>query len=205
MADFCTVADLEALLQIEITEAAQVASAARAIREATAAIRNYCHQHLELVTNETITLDSGPGTLCSGTRLFLPELPVQSVAEVVEDDEVLTPDDDYKLGQWGILHRVGRNWAAGVQLIEVTYSHGHATLPDDVIAVCARAAARAFQAGLKSADTGGVPGISATSLGDYSVSYAEPAAAEGLLGASGSRMLLMSEKDVLNRYRYVPA
>jgi len=202
MADFCTVSDVANLLQIEITAADKIASCARAITEATAAIRNYCHQYIELVTDDTITLDCA-----GGTRLFLPELPVVSVSAVVEDDEGLTEDDDYKLGQYGILHRVNRDWEAGIQIVTITYTHGYATLlPDDIVAVATRAAARAFQAGLKASETDGVPGISAKSLGDYSVSYASEAGGgvgEGVIGASGARMLLLSEKDILDRYRYV--
>lgn len=204
MADFCTVADVENLLQIEITSAAQIAACERAIDEATEAIRNYCHQHIELVTDDEITLDCA-----GGTKLFLPELPVVSVAEVIEDDETLTVDDDYKLGQHGILHRVSCDWEAGIQIITVTYTHGYDaydSLPDDIVAVATRAAARVFQVGLRAADTDGVPGISAKSLGDYSVSYASEVGGgvgEGLMGVSGARMLLLSEKDILDRYRYV--
>lgn len=199
MADFCTVADVANFLQIEIE--ADDASCLRAIEEATAAIKNYCHQEIELVSNETITLDS-----VGGTKIFLPELPVQSVAEVVEDDEVLTVTDDYKLGQWGILHRIDDVWASGIQIIEITYTHGYATLPDDVVAVCVRAASRAYQMGLKTAATEGVAGIQSLSLGDYAITYSAEATGgvgEGTMGASGSRMLLLSEKDTLNKYRYV--
>lgn len=199
MSDFCTVADVANFLQIEIE--ADDASCLRAIAEATEAIKNYCHQEIELVSNETITLDC-----VGGTKLFLPELPVQSVAEVVEDDEVLTVTDDYKLGQWGILHRVDDQWASGIQIVEITYTHGHETLPDDVVAVCARAAARVYQAGLRAAALQGIPGVSATSLGDYSVSYVGETGGgmgEGTMGASAARMLLFSEKDALDRYRYV--
>jgi len=204
VADFCTKQDVENLLQIEISGDDKIASCARAIAEATEAIRNYCHQHIELVTDDEITLDCA-----GGTKLFLPELPVVSVAEVVEDDEVLDEDDDYKLGQWGVLHRVDSDWTAGIQIITVTYTHGYDaydSLPDDIVAVATRAAARVFQVGLRAADTDGVPGISATALGDFSVSYASEVGGgvgEGLMGVSGARMLLLSEKDILDRYRYV--
>ena len=201
MADFCTKQDVENLLQIEISDKDKIASCARAIAEATEAIRNYCHQHIELVSDDEITLDCA-----GGTRLFLPELPVTEVTEVIEDGEILTEDDDYKLGQYGILHRVNQDWAAGVQIITVTYPHGHATLPDDIVGVATRAAARVYQVGLRASDTEGVPGISAKSLGDYSVSYASEVGGgvgEGLMGVSGARMLLLSEKDILDRYRYV--
>lgn len=202
MADFCTVSDVENLLQIEITDADKIAACERAIAEATEAIRNYCHQYIELVTDDEITLDCA-----GGTRVFLPELPVVSVAEMIEDGETLTEDDDYKLGQWGILHRVSRDWEAGIQIITITYTHGYAApLPDDIVAVCTRAAGRVFQVGLRNADTDGVPGVAAKSLGDFSVSYASEGGGgvgEGLMGVSGARMLLLSEKDILDRYRYV--
>ena len=202
MADFCTVQDVENLLQIEITDADKIAACERAIAEATEAIRNYCHQYIEFVSDDEITLDCA-----GGTRLFLPELPVSEVTEVIEDEEVLTEDDDYKLGQYGILHRVDCDWEAGIQIVTITYTHGYAApLPDDIVGVATRAAARVYQVGLRASDTDGVPGVSAKSLGDYSVSYASEVGGgvgEGLMGVSGARMLLLSEKDILNKYRYV--
>ena len=192
---------MESLLQIEITDADKITSCERAITEATAAIRNYCHQYIEWVADDEITLDCA-----GGTRLFLPELPVTEVAEVIEDEEVLTEDDDYKLGQHGILHRVDCDWKAGIQIVTITYPHGYATIPDDIVGVATRAASRVYQVGLRAADTEGVPGVSAKSLGDYAVSFAREVGGgvgEGLMGVSGARMLLLSEKDILNRYRYV--
>lgn len=200
MANFAEVGDMVNFLQLAIETPEQVAAANRALVEATAAIKNYCNQQIELVEDDEITLD-GTGW----RRLFLPELPVTAVVSVEEDGEALTVTDDYKLGQHGILHRVGGNWPAGIQIVTITYSHGCAEIPDDIVAVCTRAASRAYQAGLKAAETEGVPGISSKSLGDFSVAFSsEPlgaAAGEGLMGVSAARMLLLSEKDILNRYR----
>ena len=199
MADFATLADIEAFLQLDIITPAQIASAQMALKDATAAIKNYCRQFLERVNGEIVTLDS-PG----GVRLFLPELPVLSVSSVMEDGELLTPGDDYALGQHGILHRVGATWATGIQIVAIAYSHGYAIIPDDIVAVCTRAASRQYQAGLAAADSGGIPGIASKSLGDFSVAYQSAAGGgtgEGVMGASAARLLLLSEKDVLNRYR----
>lgn len=199
MSNFADISDIEAFLQVEISTQAQIDAAARALVEITAAIRNYTRQHIERVDNEEITLDSS-----GGRRLFLPELPVLAVASVYEDGTLLTANTDYKIGQHGILHRVGRRWAAGIQNITITYSHGYSQIPDDIIAVATRAAARVYQAGLRSADSDGVLGISSKSLGDFSVSYASESGGgvgEGVMGASAARMLLLSEKDILNRYR----
>lgn len=196
MANFATPEDVEAFLQRPFQSGEEVLAAERALTEATAAIRNYCRQYLELVEDEEITLDSK-----GGSWLFLPQLPVVDVSEVIEDDVTLTPDDDYILGQHGKLYRVGQTWCKGVQNITITYSHGYETLPDDIVAVCTRAASRAFQAGLRAVETDAVPGVASKSLGDFSVSYASDTAVEGMMGASGARMLLMSEKDVLDAYR----
>jgi hypothetical protein len=49
-------------------------------------------------------------------------------------------------------------------------------------------------------------GIASLSLGDYAVSYGSEAGGgigEGVMGVSAARVLLLSEKDILNRYRYV--
>jgi hypothetical protein len=199
MPNLAAVEDIEAFLQVEIATAEQILAAERSLTEASAAIRNYCRQFIEQVDDDEITLDS-----YGGTKIFLPELPVIDVSEVVEDGETLVAGTDYKLGQHGILHRIGKKWAAGIQNIEITYSHGYAIIPDDVIAVCVRAASRGYQAGLKSADSEGVLGVASKSLGDFSVSYVSESgggAGEGVMGASAARMLLMSEKDMLDAYR----
>lgn len=201
MSNFCTIQDVRDFLQMPITDADQVAAVELAIGWATEAIRNYCHQYIERVTDEEITLDCD-----GGVKLFLPELPVIEVAEVVEDGETLAVDDDYKAAAHGVLHRVNQDWVSGVQVITITYTHGYSPLPADVVAVCARAASRAFQAGLKASDADGIAGVQSKSLGDYSVTFASEhggGVGEGLMGASGARMLLLSEKDTLNRYRYV--
>jgi hypothetical protein len=195
---FCTVQDIEDFLQIEVDEP----SAQRAIDAATEAIRNYCRQQIDLEEDDAYTFDVAAGQV----GLFLPELPVVEVHLVLEDGETLVEgdDEDYQLGNHGILYRVGAYWAEGIQIVTVTYTHGYEDLPADIVDVCTRAASRAYQVGLKSADSDGVPGIASKSLGDFSVAFqAEQGGGvgEGLLGASGARMLLLSEKDALNRYR----
>lgn len=201
---FCTFADVEDFLQIEITAVDQTASVNRAITEVTEVIRNYCHQYLSHVADDDIILDN----LFGEKQISLPELPVTEVTRVIEDDELLTPATDYILGQHGILYRLSGGrwcfWAQGIQNIEVRYSHGYQTIPDDIRGVATRSAARVFQAGLRAADTGGVMGVMNYSLGDFSVGFGSEhggGVGEGSMGASSARALLMSEKDILNRYR----
>ena len=83
----------------------------------------------------------------------------------------------------------------------VTYSHGYATIPMTV-GVCTRAAA-GIPGGL-ALRLRGRAGRQAKSLGDYSVTFGAEAGggvSEGVLGASAARMLLLSEKDILAKYR----
>ncbi|MDZ4346860.1 MAG: hypothetical protein U1E51_30985 [Candidatus Binatia bacterium] len=209
-AAFCTITDIANFLQVAITEGN--ASTTRAITEASAAIQNYCKQTIEEVIDDEITLDIVDGQ----AKIFLPELPVYDVAEVVEDEETLVVDDDYKLGQHGILHRIDAQWTSGIQIVTITYSHGYDTgaveysgalvLPEDIKSVCVRMAARSYQAGLSAANIAGVPGIQARSIGDFSEQFAAAAPYEGgggggMLGASAAPILLPSEKRILDKYR----
>lgn len=199
---FARVADIEAFLQVSITTAEEVASAERGLGEATAAIRNYCRQFISYVEDDPVTLDAP-----RGAKLFLPELPVESVSEVIEDGTTLVVNTDYRLGANGILRRLkGNVWkrsgdTEGWQNIDITYTHGYSPIPDDIVTVCTRAAARAFQAGLRAAGDDGVTGVSQKSLGDFSVGYTSESVAEGTMGASAARMLLLSEKDLLDKFR----
>ncbi len=202
---FCLIADVELFLGYDIPAANQPAVQA-AIDGATAAIRDYCHQWLSQVANDVITLDGG-----GGTRLYLPERPVTAVAQIAEDGDVLTVIDDYIVGPAGqaVVHRVGSGWARGVQNIEVTYTHGYTVIPSPIVHVCARAASRIYQAGLKTAENEGVPGVISKSLGDYSVTFGSEqgggAGGESLLGASAAPPLLRSEERQLAPFRFVSA
>lgn len=191
------IVDIELVILRPIVDADEVASAQFALAVVSGAVRNYCRQRLDLVLGDTVTLD-GPG----GPLLFLPELPVISVASVEVDGDPLTVSDDYKLAGHGVLVRQGRyRWGPGVQNVQVTYSHGYSLIPDVITGVVARAASRLFQAGLRAEETAGVLGIASKSLGDFSVSYTAEGVAEGSMGASGARVLSLSEKDLLNDYR----
>ena len=198
MADFATVADVELVLLRPITDADEIASVEFGLAIVSAAIRNYTNQYIELVEDDAILLDHRGGPI-----VFLPELPVVEVASVSLAGTPLVVLTDYKLAVGGMLvrQRGYRSWPIGIQDIEVTYTHGYATIPDDIRGVAARAASRLFQAGLRAEETGGVLGIASKSLGDFSVSYTAEGSAEGSMGASGARVLSLSDKDLLNKYK----
>ena len=196
---FCTVQQIENFLQLTIDTAHQEA-VVQAITSASAAIQNYCHQYLAEVKDDKVIFDIEHKRY----DLHLPELPVQSIKSVTEDDSVLVKDTDYQLGNKGVLYRLGKPWALGVQVIQVVYTHGFAgdVYPEDLVAVCVRAAARSYQAGLRVSALSGVPGVQSEALGDYSITYGSESSSSGeySLGASGAPLLLRSEKEILDKY-----
>ncbi|WP_030064779.1 hypothetical protein [Streptomyces natalensis] len=143
-----TQADLEAALQRSLDPA----QAAMAIRRASARVRKHCRQQFTLVENETITL---PG---NGRVLRLPQRPL-----VLDDTHLLTVVElfgitnveytalegrDYtRIGTeltrgeawWTPTRLMGFPWLRpqGIwsQRVRVTYSHGYAEVPDDVVDV----------------------------------------------------------------------
>lgn len=201
---FATVQEIADFLQVSIGAGAPTTAATQALTLASAAIQNYTRQNIAQVAAEAITL-SVPA---DKRTILLPEAPVTVVASVVEDGITLVvgADKEYVWTAEGLLRRVGRDWNSGFQKVVVTYTHGYAVIPDDVKAVCIRSAARAYQAGLRSAAVAAVAGINSQQIPDYSVSY-QPETGPGssmLLGASAAPFLLPSEREILDRYRIKP-
>lgn len=194
---FCSIDDINTFLGTTILP--DDAQALLAIDEATAVIQNYCNQKIEQVSDDTIQLD-GTGS----TKLFLPELPVVSISSV-EADGVLLDPTYYALAENGVLWRKYGVWTVGARNISITYTHGYVSIPEDVKGVCYRSASRLYQARLKAAKVDFVGDVKSVSVGDYSISFGGGglgAAGESQGDVSAARTLLMSEKDILNRYRY---
>lgn len=137
---FAELGDLEALLGDDF-DPARADVGARALDAATARIRSYLGQHIELVEDDELILD-GTGR----SALFLPELPVVEISSITVDGTALTyvvDAYDYAWTAAGVVRR--RNaatWGELPQSIVVVYSHGYANVPDDIRDVCLRLAAR---------------------------------------------------------------
>ena len=142
--------------------------------------RRVADQVFNEVEDDQIVLD-GPGT----DALLLPEMPVKEVSEVVSNGVTLSSPDNYVLNGNGILIRQPSPlvWSRLRQSVSVTYTHGFATIPEDVRAVALQAAARLYAQG---------PAIF-EALGSYSVRYNAPATDF----SSG-------EKAILRKYRRAP-
>jgi len=192
-----TQADLEAALQRTLDPE----QAAMAIRRASARVRKYCRQTLTLVENETVTL---PG---NGRVLRLPQRPL-----VVDDTHPLTvvelfgiSDQEYTAVEGRDFTRIGTELTRGeawwaptrlmgwpvmrpmgiwAQRVRVTYSHGYAEVPDDVVDVVLDLAQMSIT---------NPQNLRSESIDDYSRTFA----AETIGGAQ----LTQDHKDALRPYR----
>lgn len=139
-----SISDLED--RVGSLSADQAARAGALLRDASAAVRSYCKQSFDLVENDTAVLRP------VGADLILPQRPVLAVHSVAAiPGESGQPDITLSGWQWDGLDRVkvgGVGWRTaidydielsdswwGIESWRVTYDHGYATTPDDVVAV----------------------------------------------------------------------
>lgn len=162
LAPLATVEDLEARgLTVDPSEASVVTVY---LRVASAAVREAAGTAISRTTS-TITLEGAPGQ-----RLTLPGPPIVSVDTVTADGRTLT---DWRLSS-------GRLWRAsgwtGVEPseIEVTYTHGLAEVPEDIVDLVCRMAAAALSAYRSDDDGAGLATtkeVTSERLGDWAVTY----------------------------------
>jgi hypothetical protein len=181
VADFASPTDLRHFLGMN-AEGLDMGRAKRLLSQATRLIKAHCHQQIERVAGDVLTL-TGRGEV----TLLLPEIPVVSVASITEDGVAVTAAEyDLDLGN-GILRRLSSTWgrAGDPSVIVVTYTHGYQPIPQEVREVCEAVAGRAFTHASASTMTldglqegrGWAVGMMLTedecnSLDDYSLPYA---------------------------------
>lgn len=165
------------------------AQAGMILRQASSAVRAWTRQTLSVVTGDIITL---PGSWSS--ELELPERPVTAVTAVAVDGTTLDASayalklgrlqrtrHDISLLNFDPWYRCG--WGGPERAVTVTYTHGYATIPDDVHDVVLEVAALLM----------GNPGhVRQESLGSYAVTYATETLAASLTA---------EQKAQLRRYR----
>lgn len=195
MSALASPADLEARLGRDLT-AQEAARAEALLNDASAVVRAYTRQTFDLATDDEVVLRA------TGGRITLPGRPVQDVSrvEVIGGSEALP---DFTLADWlfdGIdTVRIGEG-AAVINLPEawwdddgypgtyrVTYTHGYAEVPGDVLAVVCGVVLRVLT---------NPSGYRSETVGSYSVTYAVPATGEQL-GTNLTRY----EMKALDRYR----
>lgn len=186
MTDLATSTDIEARLGRTLTtlEATRVVPL---LTDASASVRNYTRQTITQVTDDVVRLKIRNG------RVRLPQRPATAVTTVKNTL------GDLVLFQWdgGSIVVVGSNvpdtfawvpWLNGMAAVDVTYTHGYSTVPDDIVGVVCSIVMRAL--GREPLDAG----ITSETIQGYSYSL-------GSAGAAGAFGLLSSEADILDAYR----
>lgn len=195
----CTLADLEALLQVPIA-AASLPSANAAIAAASAAIRGYCRQVLSSVVADHVLLSGSCGPV------YLPEVPVTAVTAITMGGVVQSAAAwafEVATGELLRLDPLATTppgwplaWDTGFRNLAVTYDHGYAAIPADLADVCARVSSRRYLGGMRSALVGPHARES-----DYATVYQAEDRAEtvGAYGPTSAVVLTSDERRVLDR------
>ena len=142
---YCTQTQLEQRLQIDFADDSDPV-AAELIAAAQGHIDNITERALEAAAR-TEVFDA------PSTDIWLLHTPVNSLTSCTVDGSALTTSTDLIVdSDTGRLSRVvnghRRAWGTSkIQSVSVTYNGGYTTVPYDVQDICARMAARAFQAG----------------------------------------------------------
>lgn len=180
-----SVADLEARLGRTLT-GEEATRAAALLVDASAAARSYTGQQF-IEDETTVRLKVSRG------KVRLPQAPATGVT-TVEDTDENPVTFTWLMGQTvEVSTQVPDGWAfepysQGLQVVDVTYSHGYETVPDDVIAVVCQIAGRALGATAESS------GVQSETIRTYSYSL-------GGAAASGPVGMLAGERAILDRYR----
>lgn len=186
MADLATAADLEARLGRDL-DATETIRAEALLASASARVRAYTGQTFEeSTTTDRVRVRNG--------RVRLPQRPVTAVASVVDVEGTAVEftwhaGDFVNVAALGPLRRFDvEPYRNGVAWLDVTYTHGYATIPADVVEVVCSIVLRAL---------GSDPSASAItqeSVEGYSYSM-------GAAGAAGAVGMLNDEKAALDVYR----
>lgn len=187
MADLVTLAELYARLGRDDVSDVELARFETLIADASATVRAYTGQYLEAVADDVLTIKARCG------KVRLPQRPVTDVSSVVWSgtpiDFAWTAGDMVTWWSTPGLNRFDLDASVdGEQWVTVTYSHGFAEIPPDVVAVVWSVVLRA--SGRPADQTG----ITQESLGAYAYSVGGAAGA-GPLG------LLADERRILDLYR----
>ena len=126
MAAFATPTELAGFLQQDL----DTYSATQALDVASQNIRTACGWN---ISQETVTAQEFDGT--GNQSIFINTLNLTAVSSVVVDGVALA-STDFRFYRYGWLRRLYSYWPCFPEIVTVTYTHGYATIPDDVKGAC---------------------------------------------------------------------
>lgn len=178
MVQFATAAELATFKGITIAAGADTDRANLLLQLASAEVQKAARQTLAVVAGDVLRL-AGNWT----DELVLPQRPVTAVASVKVDGTTLG-GSTYEWTRLGVLRRLDRTWGGPGVEVEVTYTHGYATIPDDARGVTLQAASRGWD---------NPSALQSEGVGDYSTVYG--------INPVGGVLLTSAERDSLAHYR----
>ena len=181
MAAFASVELLQDRLQTDF-DTLDRARAENLLDSATGIIKREARQFIEQVVDDVEVFPAS-----SSSVLLLPELPVTAVSSVVAGSNPLTLTDDYLVDfTAGLLSVRYPAWLRWQDDVTVTYTHGYATVPDDLVAICVEMAARAWI---------NPRGVLSEQIGTYSARF---------VNTKPGLVLLEHEEHIVRSYRPRP-
>jgi hypothetical protein len=157
----------------------QAGDPATIVLQVQSAIRSYCGWHVAPeVEGDIFYTEAGR---IYQRHLWLPSLKVAEITSVVDEGTTLTAEE-YDWSDTGYLERRSGYWSTRPRQIFVTYTHGYAEIPADIVGIAVAVADRSINA---------PGGIVRQSTGPFSVERLKAA-------------LLEDEKSVLDKYRLPP-
>lgn len=158
MADLITLARARQNPQLKDADAELLSAL---ISAASAAVQGYCGR--EFTSEERTELHDGDDQ----QTLILDEYPVTDIDTVKtiddDDEETTIAETDYRYRTDGVLVLKYTTFPAGIQNIEVVYTAGYATIPEDLQEAVVQIAVKLY------ADASHDPQVAIERLGDYSV------------------------------------
>lgn len=156
------------------------------IADVSASMRSYARQQLSAGTSTDVRLRVRRG------KIRLPQRPVTAVTQVTDINGNLLrfqwQGDEWVLVQTNLDSFDAEPWRNGITFADVTYEHGYAELPDDLVGVGCSIALRAL--GRDPAASG----LTSESIAGYSYTLGSAAAAGGF-------GMLDAEREILFGYR----
>jgi hypothetical protein len=173
--------DLAARLGITFTDA-QTDQATAILADASAYVRNYTRQTITQVVDDTATLES-----TAEQWLWLPQRPVTAVSSVMIGSAAVSPtywvlqgDGLYRFYGWqGRFYGSTSLWNQPDTIV-VTYTHGFAAVPDDIVAVVCKIAKTTWR---------NPEGLRQWRQGQTEATYAIETVADGALDRDDKRVL----------------
>ncbi|WP_338683942.1 mobile element protein [Streptomyces acidiscabies] len=149
----------------------------QALGSASSRFRSAVRHHVSYVAGDTTVLD-GNGK----ESILLKAAPVTEVTSVKLDGATLAYRSDYEWSEDGFLRRVGCRWPDRLRCIEIVWSHGFQTIPDDIDEVIIDQARTQYTVR---------PGLTSMTVGGQSVGF----------GAQASIGVTQQWKTAVEKYR----